>query len=60
MDAMKVLMMTIVEPPLAVLLGALLLGEEMTWRTALGGACVLLSVWLVLRRRGERAVISDE
>ena len=57
MDAMKVLMMNIVEPPLAVLLGALLLGEEMTWRTAFGGACVLLSVWLVLRRK---AVTSDK
>ena len=51
MDATNVLLMNIVEPPLAVLFGALLLGERMTLRTALGGACVLLSVWLVLRRR---------
>lgn len=55
MDATKVLLMAIVEPLLAVLLGALVLGETLTARTAAGGACILLSVALVLMRRGPRA-----
>ena len=51
MDAMKVLLMSIPEPLIAVLLGALVLGERLTRQTALGGALVLLSVWLALKRR---------
>lgn len=55
MDATKVLLMAIVEPLLAVLLGAFVLGETLTGRTVLGGACILASVALVLagRRAGE-------
>ncbi|HEX5705668.1 MAG TPA: DMT family transporter [Pyrinomonadaceae bacterium] len=52
MDATKVLLMAIVEPLLAVLLGALVLGETLTGRTFVGGAFILLSVALVLTRRG--------
>ena len=51
MDATKVLLMSIVEPLLAVLLGALVLGETLTGRTLLGGVCILFSVWLILLRR---------
>ena len=53
MDATKVLLMSIVEPLLAVLLGALVLGETLTGRTLLGGVCILFSVWLILLRRSE-------
>ena len=51
MDAMKVLLMSVPEPLIAVLLGALVLGERLTRQTAVGGALVLLSVWLALSRR---------
>jgi drug/metabolite transporter (DMT)-like permease len=54
MDATKVLLMAIVEPLLAVLLGALVLGETLTARTLAGGACILFSVALVLTRRTPR------
>ncbi len=55
MDATKVLSMALVEPLIAVLLGAALLGERLTGRTLLGGALVLVSVALTLPRgRGER------
>lgn len=55
MDATKVLLMAIVEPLLAVLLGAAVFGETPSGRTILGGACILASVALVLmgRRAGE-------
>ena len=55
MGAMKVLLMSIPEPLIAVLLGALVLGERLTRGAALGGALVLLSVWLALSRRGTAA-----
>jgi drug/metabolite transporter (DMT)-like permease len=52
LDATNVLLMSIIEPLLAVLLGALVLGESLTARALLGGACVLLSVGLLLTHPG--------
>lgn len=51
MGAMPLLLMSIPEPLIAVLLGALVLGESLTARTALGGALILASVALLLPRR---------
>lgn len=59
MDAMKVLLMSIPEPLIAVLLGALVLGERLTRQAAFGGALVLLSVWLALRRGGDSPRAAD-
>lgn len=38
-----------VNPVIAVLLGTLLLGEPLTWRTVLGGAIIIASVALIVR-----------
>jgi drug/metabolite transporter (DMT)-like permease len=57
MDATRVLLMSIVEPLLAVLLGALVLGESLTLRTLLGGVCIIFSIWLILLRRSTSARI---
>lgn len=59
MDATKVLLMSIAEPLLAVLLGAVVLGEALSWRAALGGLCILLSVGLILPRRGTRQQMAN-
>jgi drug/metabolite transporter (DMT)-like permease len=48
--ATRMLLTSILEPLLAVLLGALVLGERLTLRVALGGVLVLLSVALVMKR----------
>jgi drug/metabolite transporter (DMT)-like permease len=48
MGAMKLLLMSIPEPLIAVILGAVVLGETLTARTALGGALILTSVALLL------------
>ena len=56
MDATKVLSMALVEPLIAVLLGAAILGERLTARTLLGGALILVSVALTLPlQRGDGA-----
>ena len=60
MDATKVLLMSVVEPLLAVLLGALVLGETLTGRTLLGGVCIIFSVWLILLRPGARHQTATE
>jgi drug/metabolite transporter (DMT)-like permease len=51
MGAMKLLLMSIPEPLIAVVLGAVVLEESLTARTALGGALILTSVALLLPRR---------
>jgi drug/metabolite transporter (DMT)-like permease len=44
-----------VNPVVAVLLGTLLLGEPLTWRTLLGGGIILASVALIVRAPRPRA-----
>ena len=46
--ATRLLVMGLVEPLIAVLLGALLLGETVTGWTLVGGICIIVSVALVL------------
>ncbi len=46
--ATRLLVMGLIEPLIAVLLGALLLGETMTGWTLAGGVCIIVSVALVL------------
>lgn len=51
MDAMKIMLMSIVEPPLAVMLGVLVLGERLTGRALWGSGCVLLGTVLIMWRK---------
>jgi drug/metabolite transporter (DMT)-like permease len=46
--ATKLLAMSLVEPLIAVLLGAIVLREALPAGTLLGGACILASTWMVL------------
>ena len=48
MHATKVLLMGLAEPPLAMLLGAAVLGESFSGRAVFGTVCILVSVALVL------------
>lgn len=54
MDAMKIMLMSIVEPPLAVMLGVLVLGETLSWRAILGTGCVLLGTGMILSQTNEQ------
>jgi drug/metabolite transporter (DMT)-like permease len=49
--ATKLLVMSLVEPLIAVVLGALVLHEAFPAGTLLGGACILASTWMVLAPR---------
>jgi drug/metabolite transporter (DMT)-like permease len=48
--ATKVLAMSLVEPLIAVLLGAIVLREALPAGTLLGGACILASTWMVFAK----------
>jgi drug/metabolite transporter (DMT)-like permease len=51
-DVTKTMLIALVTPLAAVLLGVLVLGEEVTWRTLAGGALILAGIRLVMLRRG--------
>jgi drug/metabolite transporter (DMT)-like permease len=51
MDATKVMAMSLIEPFLAVLLGSIVLGETLTIHSLLGGAFILISIGLILKRQ---------
>jgi drug/metabolite transporter (DMT)-like permease len=56
MDVTKTMLITLVTPLVAVLLGMAVLDEALTWRTATGGAAILSGLGLTLRRRPVRLV----
>lgn len=50
MTAAEVLAMSLVEPLLAAMLGAIFLNERIAPLAIAGGFCILISIWVVLRR----------
>jgi drug/metabolite transporter (DMT)-like permease len=56
MDVTKTMLIALVTPLIAVILGMIVLDERLSWRTVLGGACIMLGIGLiVLWRIKERA-----
>jgi len=53
MSASAVLSMALVEPLIAVLLGAIVLHETVSVTAAIGGMLILTSMWVVLRKKSE-------
>lgn len=54
-DVTKTMLISLVTPLAAVLLGVVALGEEVSWRTVAGGAVIMSGVALVVLRRAPRA-----
>jgi drug/metabolite transporter (DMT)-like permease len=52
----RVSQVQLVQPVLTIMWAALLLGEELTWPTALGGVAVILCAAVAVRIRLDRAV----
>lgn len=59
MDVTKTMLITLVTPLVAVLLGMVVLSESLGWRTATGGAAILGGLALTLRGRPPRRVGSS-
>jgi drug/metabolite transporter (DMT)-like permease len=57
--SVNLLIMGLVEPPLAVLIGAYALGESMNWRAIAGSAVILFSVWLTVGGKKQPAPVTD-
>jgi drug/metabolite transporter (DMT)-like permease len=56
MDVTKTMLIALVTPLFAVLLGLLVLGEQLTWRTLAGGALIMSGIALVVLRRMKKEV----
>jgi drug/metabolite transporter (DMT)-like permease len=54
-DVTKTMLIALVTPLAAVMLGVVVLGEEVSWRTLAGGALIMSGIALVMLRRGPRA-----
>jgi drug/metabolite transporter (DMT)-like permease len=58
MDVTKTMLIALVTPVVAVLLGMLVLNERLTWRTLLGGLMIMSGIGLiVVRPRQKKEVI---
>src|SRR5256714_3990318 len=61
MDVTKTMLIALVTPLAAVLLGMAVLGERLTWRVVAGGALIMSGIGLVvLRSRTRRAGLKTE
>jgi drug/metabolite transporter (DMT)-like permease len=59
MDVTKTMLISLVTPLVAVTLGMIVLDERLSWRTIMGGACIMSGIGLiVLRRMRERSPAS--
>jgi drug/metabolite transporter (DMT)-like permease len=55
MEVTKTMLIALVTPVTAVILGMLVLKEEMHWRTLIGGAMIISGLALIVTRRGRKA-----
>ena len=60
MDVTKSMLIALVTPVVAVLLGMLVLNEEFGWRTLAGGAMIMLGIGFIVVRKTEKKVRSEE
>jgi drug/metabolite transporter (DMT)-like permease len=51
MDVTKSMLIALVTPVVAVILGMLVLGEELTWRTIVGGAMIMSGIGIIVLTR---------
>jgi drug/metabolite transporter (DMT)-like permease len=51
MDVTKTMLIALVTPLVAVTLGMIVLDERLSWRTVIGGACIMLGIGIIVLRR---------
>ncbi len=54
MDVTNTMLIALVTPVVAVILGMLVLNEELDWRTVAGGAMIMSGIGLIVLRRGKK------
>jgi drug/metabolite transporter (DMT)-like permease len=60
MEVTKIMLISLVTPLVAVLLGKLVLDEGLTWRIAAGGAAIMAGIGLIVKRRASEGGELDD
>src|SRR5436190_9814760 len=61
MDVVNTMLIALVTPVVAVVLGMIVLHEQLNWRLFAGGACIISGIgFIVLRKRQKRIAIEEE
>jgi drug/metabolite transporter (DMT)-like permease len=61
MDVTNTMLIALVTPPIAVILGMIVLHEKLNWRLLAGGACIISGLALIVfRKRSRRGSIAEE
>lgn len=60
MDVTKSMLIALVTPVVAVLLGMIVLDEQIGWRTLAGGALIMAGIALIVVRRAKKKTLDDE
>jgi drug/metabolite transporter (DMT)-like permease len=60
MDVTKTMLIALVTPVIAVIVGMVTLHEEMNWRTLVGGALIVLGIGLIVTRRRKKPSAEDK
>jgi drug/metabolite transporter (DMT)-like permease len=55
MEVTKTMLIALITPLLAVSLGMLVRGEQLTWRIVAGGACIMAGIGVIVLRKWKRA-----
>jgi len=59
MDVTKTMLIALVTPVVAVVLGMLVLKEELNWRTLVGGAMIMSGIGLIVVRKGRKSELQN-
>jgi drug/metabolite transporter (DMT)-like permease len=57
MDVTKTMLISLVTPVVAVILGMLVLDEQLSWRTLVGGAMIMAGIGFIVVRKPRKAAI---
>ncbi len=60
MEVTKTMLIALITPLLAVSLGMLVRGEQLTWRIAAGGACIMAGIGVIVFRRMKHDPVGSE
>src|SRR5947207_514784 len=60
MDVTKTMLIALVTPVVAVILGMMVLHEKLNWRLLAGGACVISGIGLIVLRRRHKSVSTSD
>lgn len=60
MDVTKTMLIALVTPVVAVVLGMIVLHEKLNWRLFAGGACIICGIGMIVLRKRQKTVTSNE